>query len=139
MAIDSQFAGIFGQLGQTTTAKTKEDRPQAKVWLNIGYEVDVKVDDGQGGTKNDVNFVSLPVGIPADTMEAKPLPKGKNQQLRNLVAAQNNLLGLVKAAAEKLQPGESGIIPLKIQLRRVEDEAAPANTADNPFIVDLAM
>ena len=87
-------------------------------------------------------FVSLPVGIPLDTME--PLPtNSRNADFAAFQAARNNLHDQFMAVAAKLQPGEEKIIGLgdsglALQIRRVNEEAAPIAAGNNPFVAALS-
>jgi hypothetical protein len=126
------FAGV-SPVGQ----QAKEDRPAAQYWLNIGYRVEVPTADGQG---TEVKFVSLPVGIPLDTM--KPLEMPRSQSFAQLQAARNDLLEQVMKEAQKLEPGEDVVVGtgtgLEIQIRRVSGAAeTPAVDGSNPFARDL--
>ena len=139
-AAASSFASIFGA-GNSAPAKTRsaDDRPKAKVWLNVGRQVDCKVDDGTGNKVNGTQFIALPMGLAMDTMEEMAVPKSnKNQEYKQIVLARNNLMAQIQKAAEALQPGEELLIPLQVQIRRVE-EAQDLPEGDNPFVVDLAV
>lgn len=135
MAIDNgapkaggiDFARTFGQPQQDTTSNTaKQDRPVAKFWLNIGYNVPGAGDDGED------RFVALPVGIPLDTM--KPVTtNSRNDSYREFMAAKNDLLEQIMEAAQKLQPGEERKLNLEIQLRHVADVQAPVERETNRF------
>lgn len=130
----ADFASLFGN-GAQAPAATNEKTP-AKVWLNIGYTVDAKqMVDGEMKTVQ--QFVSLPVGIPLDTMVAIALPKGKNKDYRNLVAARNVLMKKLQEISEKLDSGEDTLVPLQIQMRRVDAEVEAVGEDDNQYVVDL--
>lgn len=105
---------LFGQQG---------DRPRAKLWLNVGYEVNGK-------------FVNLPVGIPLDTMEPAEI-KGQNKDWVAFQSARNGLLKALVEAGSKMEPGAAAELPqLTIQIRRVnEDMQVP--TEENEYAVDL--
>lgn len=130
----ADFASLFGA-GAQAPAATNEKAP-AKVWLNIGYTVDAKqMVDGEMKTVQ--QFVSLPVGIPLDTMVAIALPKGKNKDYRNLVAARNVLMKKLQEISEKLEAGEDTLVPLQIQMRRVDAEVEAVGEDENQYVVDL--
>ncbi len=110
------FANAAPATNRNSSA-ARGDRPQAKVWLNIGYTV-----PGPDGDR----FVSLPVGLPIDTMEAQEA-KGQNEDWIKFVHAKNGLLKTLQAAGDALAPGEEKIIGmgdsgLSIQLRRANEE-----------------
>lgn len=106
------FDKIFGKLPQ---ASERSERPKAQLWLNIGYSSGVKDEEG-----ND-RFVSLPLGIPLDTQEHLPTTS-RNIDYANFQAARNNLLDQIMEAGKALKPGESRLLNLEIQLRRINDE-----------------
>lgn len=137
-AAAASFNSIFGDKAPAA-ARTREDRPQAKVWLNVGRQVNCKVDDGTGNKVNGQQFIALPMGLALDTMEEMAVPKSnRNPEYKQIVLARNHLMKQIQAAAEKLQPGEELLIPLQVQIRRVE-EAQDLPEGDNQFLVDLAV
>lgn len=144
MAVD--FTRTFGAGSQSNQAGSSNDRsqaPKAKIWLNIGYVAEnIPTADGNGVEDR---FVSLPVGIPLDTMEKLPT-NSRNQAYAQFQAARNDLYDQIMAAASQLQPGEDIVIGsqvatggLCIQVRRVNDERAEAPAVDdsNPFARQL--
>lgn len=107
------FARTFGAMASAPDAKA--DQPKAEVWINLGYEVQVPVEDGM-----ETRFVSLPVGIALDTQ--KPIDiKTRSPELAQLQAHQNQLLEDLQKHAEGLAPGEETLVNLQIQIRRVKD------------------
>lgn len=128
MSID--FSKIAGAPKDSKT--NRADLPKAQYWLNIGYSTPVIVEvNGEQVEEN--RFISLPVGIPLDTQEHKAR-RGSSAEYLALVDAQNNLLDMLMAEAQKLDAGGEEIVNLQIQLRRVKDETAPVSTDKNPFI-----
>lgn len=129
------FEHTFGKLQANNSSK--DDRPKAQFWLNIGYPVTVKTEAGE-----EQRFVSLPTGIPLDTQE--PLAtNSRNAEFAAFQAARNNLHDQFMAVAAKLQPGEDKIIGLgdsglALQIRRVNEESAPVSTEHNPFVAALS-
>lgn len=147
MAVD--FTRTFGAGSQSNQAGSSNDRsqaPKAKIWLNIGYVAEnIPTTNSDGSTGVEDRFVSLPVGIPLDTMEKLPT-NSRNQAYAMFQAARNDLYDQIMAAASQLQPGEDIIIGsqvatggLCIQVRRVNDERsdAPAVDDSNPFARQL--
>ena len=129
------FEHTFGK--PQATNSSKDDRPKAQFWLNIGYPVTVKTESGE-----EQRFVSLPTGIPLDTQEALPT-NSRNAEFAAFQAARNNLHDQFMAVAAKLQPGEEKIIGLgdsglALQIRRVNTESAPVSTEQNPFVAALS-
>ena len=129
------FEHTFGK--PQANNSSKDVRPKAQFWLNIGYPVTVKTEAGE-----EQRFVSLPTGIPLDTQE--PLAtNSRNAEFAAFQAARNNLHDQFMAVAAKLQPGEEKIIGLgdsglALQIRRVNTESAPVSTEHNPFVAALS-
>lgn len=131
----------------TSSASTTaaQQRPKAEFWLNIGYNVNVEVTDAQGVMTTESRFVSLPVGIPLDTMTLLPTDS-QNEAYRAFQAARNGLheaiMGVaktLKAGEEKLFGGTGAAGELVIQLRRVAAPAAPVAASANPFVMALKL
>lgn len=118
----------------------KRDLPKAQIWMNIGYLQTFH--NGEKG-EDETRFISLPQGMPIDTMELLD-EKGSSDLFRALRSAQNGLLKQIKAKGETLQPGEEVIIAegengLAIQLRRVKAEQAAIAPENNPLVRQLAL
>lgn len=110
----------------------KEEREPTQFWINVGYEANGK-------------FVSLPLGIPLDSLpEIKvPGPQTKNPEFRQLQQARRMLHEQVKKLMETLEPGDEGLLPkLQVQIRRIEkNENVPMTeeeAAANPFALDIS-
>lgn len=113
------------------SAAATEARVKSEYWLNVGYVVEVDTDEGVVQ-----RFVSLPFGIPLDTM--KPLEvSGSSDAFAYLRMAQNELLESLLEAANQLQPGESRVIgcgdQLSIEIRRIKGERTDLKAGANPF------
>lgn len=132
MAINFDFA----KLQNPAPAADKKDRPKAQFWMNVGYEVEVDVTGADGKDVREKRFISLPMGMPLDTME-KLSTKSSNAEFRALQGARNHLLEQVLAAAANMKPGETQLVNLQIELRRVNDEHEAIPTDVNPFIKAL--
>lgn len=121
---------VFGQRSNSRTgASDRASQPKAQFWLNVGYYVDEGTDDER--------FVSLPVGIPLDTME-RVSTRSSNIDFAQFQAARNDLLEQFQTLCSDLKPGDQHVIRceggLSIQIRRVNDEAAaPAVDETNRF------
>jgi len=115
-------------LGTQATTTNNSDKPKAKFWLNIGYVSDVKDEDGT------FRFVSLPMGIPLDTMDAVKT-RSSNPDYAMFQAARNDLLTQILEAAEGLAPGQDYVINaeggMAIQIRRILDEVAAPKTDES--------
>ena len=129
------------QFGSATKAQTgdKRDLPKAQIWMNIGYMSD-EFTNAEG--KAERRFISLPNGLPIDTMD-KVEEKSSSEVFRAMRAAQNDLLDQIIAKGNALQPGEEVILAmgdngLAVQLRRVKAEQAPLPADQNPLAKKLA-
>lgn len=102
-----------------------KEKPAAQVWLNVGYLAD-KGTDAQ-------RFVSLPMGIPLDTMD-KLSTRSSNQEFSQFQSDRNDVLDQVLEFAKLLGPGEDYVFEtdtgFAIQIRRVnaEQTMSPATT-----------
>lgn len=127
MAIDYNSTTTFGQRkSNQAQAQQAGDKPAAQIWLNIGYTPEHTGDEGK------YDFVSLPVGIPLDTAEHIRI-KGGSDEFREFQHARNGLLDMLLDAAKQLQPGQSELVNLQIQIRRVADQAENAAPIENRF------
>lgn len=132
--LDFEAAAKNNNSSRTSAARTAPaDRPQAKVWMNVGYDVEFTNEQGELETR----FINLPVGIPLDTMEPLAI-RGQNESFAHLRAAQNNLLSELQAAGDALEPGEEKTVNLTIRLRKVNDAINVSDTSNNPFVKPLA-
>ena len=113
---------VAGAAGTTPAAK-----PKAMLWLNAGYTTTVVVDGVQ-----EERFVNLPMGMPVDTMELLPT-NSRNAEFAQFRMAQNDLLKQIMELGKSLAPGEAKTINLELQLRRVNEDAAPVPNGENPF------
>ncbi len=136
-------SSLFRPMGAAASQTSNEDKPKAEYWLNVGYCVDVEVEAATKGKPavTERRFVSLPVGIPLDTMELVP-SNSRNANWAMFQTARNELRDdLLKGAAEALKPGDDMIIAgdaedptsLCLQIRRVGGEIEPVATENNPF------
>ncbi len=132
MAIDFNRP-TFGAKPAASTPAAADERPKAEFWLNIGFESEV-IDQETGKPR----FVSLPQGIPLDTMEELPT-NSRNNEFAAFQSARNDLLEQLIAHAQHLQPGEDCVINLSIQLRRVNAAPEPINPDENPFTRKLSL
>jgi hypothetical protein len=93
----------FGnQADQNPNQKPKADR-----WVNIGYEVT---------TAEGIEFITLPLGQPIDTMDAAKI-RGQNVDFVKKLEAQNQLLEMLQQLP--LEPGEEQTLNLVVKIRRV--------------------
>ena len=128
MAIDFTKKGAAQQAAGTN----KADLPKSKFWLNIGF-----VAEGANEDSSDA-FVSLPYGIPLDSMEPVKTAS-KNADFHAFQCARNDLLSQLQEYAKTLQPGEEVIIELQVQLRHVNEEVADVPATENRFARKLQL
>lgn len=96
--------------------------PAAQVWLNIGYEANGR-------------FVSLPIGIPLDTMQMAD-ESGSNADWVNFRKAQNRLLKWLLEQANLLTAGGTDEIEgLTLQVRKVGAPLSDEALGHNPYEV----
>lgn len=127
----TNFAKTFGnapKAGDKNNNSAVDDRPKAQYWLNVGYEAP-NILEGEEKAR----FISLPVGIPLDTMEPAKV-SGQNQVWLQQQAARNDLLEQLMEQAQSLAPGETKVLTIQIELRHVAEDAAPVDPAKNVFI-----
>jgi hypothetical protein len=124
------FSRTFGANSNTgSNARSgagNNEQPKAQFWLNIGYTAPGAGKDGED------RFVSLPMGMPLDTMEPAKL-QGRDENYRQFTQARNDLHTQIMEAVSKLAPGDATTLNLEIQVRRVSDEQAVPVAGDNPF------
>lgn len=105
MDLVSTQASNVSRIGGTANV----DRPKAKVWLNVGFEVDGK-------------RVTLPLGIALDTMEPIKIT-GQSVEWHELAGARNALLKALQTAGDEVEPGSEVTVPgLVVSVRHVAAE-----------------
>ena len=119
-AAKTNTAAASGTNNRRTQA---QDRPSAKLWLNVGYDANGR-------------FVNLPVGIPVDSMELLPI-RGQNEEWVQFQSARNRLLKAIQEAGDNLEPGAEVEVKLTVKLRKVNEELA-VSAEDNVFTTDLS-
>ena len=104
---------------ETTTSTTRNKRPAAEYWLNVGI-----VRNGK--------LCSLPMGIPLDNLKAKPVPNinitpdmspeqvTRKKDFRALRATEAELWEKFRAIFLSLKPGEEREVNLVCRVRRTE-------------------
>lgn len=130
-----------GRRNQTAAANAGDngatvDRPKAQLWLNVGYSVEVPALDANGQPSGEMEerFVSLPVGIPLDDMKQVKITGGKSF-INDQKIAQNDLLEQLLDSVQDLPPGETRMVNLQLQVRRVQDAVVhTADAATNMFV-----
>lgn len=98
------------------------EKPKAKIWLNVGYEINGK-------------FIQLPGGgTPIDTTDLLPV-SGQNEDFVKQRTAQNQLLKMLQDLGAQLQPGQEEELSLTVKLRRVNEELTVEN---NEYALDIS-
>lgn len=121
--LDFETAAKSNNTGRSSGRQAQSDRPQAKLWLNVGYDANGR-------------FVNLPVGIPVDTMESLPI-RGQNEEWAQFQSARNDLLKAIQEAGDNLEPGAEVEVKLVVKLRKVNEEIE-VSKEDNPFAANLS-
>lgn len=134
----SPFASRMQAEANTNTGAgaegAKPKAPQAQVYLNFGYIIEVE--DAEGQPHED--FISLPFGLPLDTMNQSQMT-GQNVDYANKLAARNNLLADLLAHAETFEPGQAEYLivdeatGMAVEIRR-RGTPAVASTDNNPYL-----
>ena len=120
--LDSNKSAFAKQFANKGAAPTQE---KSELWLNIGYQTDVKDDSGKPV------FVSLARGIPLDQVPEQAT-NSSNEGFAFLRAAQNDLRDQLLAEANKLAPGETAVFTMEVQVRRVNGDPV-IDLAKNPL------
>lgn len=115
----------FGKNAPATSPAIVEEKVKSQLWVNVGYSIEVN---------GESVFVSIPMGIPVDSVKELPT-NTRNTEFNLLNQARNQLLADITAASEDLEAGESHVLELEVQLRRIDKEVdpLPAN-GNNPFL-----
>ena len=110
---NASFGSSFNnQSGEATSDNAV--KPKAKFWINVGIKI--KKSDGT------FEFISLPVGIAADTMRRNTIPTNKSEYAVKMTK-QNQLLDDALSVFESLEPGESMEVESIVgQFYRMKDE-----------------
>ncbi len=110
---------------KASTGAVVEEKVKSQLWVNVGYSIEVN---------GEQVFVSIPMGIPVDSVKELPT-NTRNAEFNLLNQARNQLLADITAASEDLEGGESHVLELEVQLRRVDKEVDPLPAgSDNPFL-----
>ena len=129
---------VLNKLNTLTAKKSVPAKPtteaeyeKTEFWINVGYPVTYVNEDNEEVTE----FIGLNLGIPLDRVKHMPV-KSQNARYNALMAAKNNLLDQLLAAAGELSSGESVDLPLSVELRRIksDDDIQVISDSDNPFL-----
>lgn len=114
----------FGAKATAAKSAIVEEKVKSQLWVNVGYSIEVE---------GESVFVSIPMGIPVDSVKELPT-NTRNSEFNMLNQARNQLLADIVAASEDLESGESHVLELEVQLRRIDKEVDPIPAGSNPFL-----
>ena len=125
MNANSAASLISAALAGNTTAK--EEKQQAMLYLNVG--VTIPLPNAEGEVVD--TFVSLPLGLPLDTMPKK-VARGNNANWNQMVDLKNSLLEALTKLGESMEKGTGKVLPaLSCQLYHRKDEATVQQPSGN--------
>ena len=99
------------------------NKPDAQIWGNLGFYADMPVFNDNGKKTGDTEkvFISLPYGIPLDTMNPANT-KSSNKRWAAQQDAKNKLLANLLEKAHTMEPGETfDATGLTLQVRRAAE------------------
>lgn len=117
-------------------ATNNTQRPQAEIFLNVGITVQLPNEEGEMVD----TFLSLPFGLPLDTMNELVI-RGNNTQWNEQAAARNELLKALVKMGESLEAGSGTELPkLQVQLyrRKAQEEHIASNNAMSQILAALS-
>jgi hypothetical protein len=125
---------ISQALGGKPANRGNEPRPQAEFFINVGVPITRTV-ERDGEMVEEEILLSLPFGLPLDTMNELVI-RGNNEQWNADAAARNELLKALVKMGEGLDAGTGKMLPkLAVQLYRRKDQVEAA--ADNSTMATI--
>ena len=125
MNANSAASLIAAALGGKTEAKA--EKQQAQIYLNIG--ITIPLPNAQGEVVD--TFVSLPFGLPLDTM-SKMVSKGSNAQWNAMVDLKNGLLEALTTLGNAQEAGTGKVLPkLEVQIFHRKEASEPEAPSAN--------
>jgi hypothetical protein len=128
-------SGLFGGAAPAAPARgaqnQRQDRPEAKVWLNLGIDVEIPLENGETKTV----FIPLPKGIAIDTME--PAEEKGSDEWVELMRARNLVLNALKTEGLAVEPGKTKRINLVAEMRHVAGPVAVKPVGESPLLSAL--
>ena len=125
MNANSAASLISAALAGNTSAK--EEKQQAMVYLNVG--ITIPMPNAEGEVVD--TFVSLPFGLPLDTM-TKMVAKGSNAQWNAMVDLKNGLLEALTTLGNAQEAGTGKVLPkLEVQIFHRKEASEPAAPSAN--------
>lgn len=129
MATTRQNVSRLVSNNAASAAETREQKPKAMLWLNVGY---MAVDNAGNET-----FIGLPMGIPLDTQDPVEL-RGSNEEYLHLQRAKNQLLEDLKSFVGGFDPASDSVLDgLVVQARRGTAPAEKDEPGSNPYMKSL--
>lgn len=133
--VNNNASSLISQaLGSKPAGRSNEPRPQAEFFINVGVPITRTIErDGQ--MVEEEILLSLPFGLPLDTMNELVI-RGNNEQWNADAAARNELLKALVKMGEGLDAGTGKMLPkLAVQLYRRKDQVEAA--ADNSTMATI--
>lgn len=125
MNANSAASLISAALAGNTSAK--EEKQQAMVYLNVG--ITIPMPNAEGEVVD--TFVSLPFGLPLDTM-TKMVARGNNAQWNAMVDLKNGLLEALTTLGNAQEAGTGKVLPkLEVQIFHRKEASEPAAPSAN--------
>ena len=127
MNANSAASLIAAALGGNTQTSAKEEKQQAMVYLNVG--ITIPMPNAEGEVVD--TFVSLPFGLPLDTM-TKMVARGNNAQWNAMVDLKNGLLEALTTLGNAQEAGTGKVLPkLEVQIFHRKEASEPAAPSAN--------
>ena len=133
--VNNNASSLISQaLGGKPASRGNEPRPQAEFFINVGVPV-TRTIERDGEMVEEEILLSLPFGLPLDTMNELVI-RGNNEQWNADAAARNELLKALVKMGEGLDAGTGKMLPkLAVQLYRRKDQVEAA--ADNSTMATI--
>jgi hypothetical protein len=131
----TNFERLIRNAAQSNNSRangSNEPFEKAEFWMNTGLEIQLTREDGTIEKK----FLSLAKGIPLDKM-AKLDTSSSNEDYAMFQQGRNDLYDHVMEIARKLQPGESKIVDLQVEVRRTKSELPAPKLGSNPYVAAI--
>lgn len=133
--VNNNASSLISQaLGGKPASRGNEPRPQAEFFINVGVPI-TRTIERDGEMVEEEILLSLPFGLPLDTMNELVI-RGNNEQWNADAAARNELLKALVKMGEGLDAGTGKMLPkLSVQLYRRKDQVEAA--ADNSTMATI--
>lgn len=133
--VNNNASSLISQaLGNKPASRGGEPRPQAEFFINVGVPI-TRTIERDGEMVEEEILLSLPFGLPLDTMNELVI-RGNNEQWNADAAARNELLKALVKMGEGLDAGTGKMLPkLSVQLYRRKDQVEAA--ADNSTMATI--